>query len=213
MKLIHACLRSCEACASQLVYQERYLKPGFTTVVVLWSSCRPVLVSVRMVKAVFSPQCWYCEACPRLFEFQDGPKKHFSPLWESSEAHTGQFEYQKGLRKHFSPLWRELECRFYYCGGHVKVLPDCLSVRGDLESIFHHCWCLVKLVHISFCVRKDPECMFYDCKSFVKLVKASLRVRKDIESCFYHCGCESCSCQFECQKLFRDLCSPLWRSC
>ena len=31
---------------------------------------------------------------------------------------------------------RDLESRFYYCGGHVKVVHACLSGMGNFKAVF-----------------------------------------------------------------------------
>ena len=92
------------------------VESSFTTVFMLWS-CWRLFELQDGPKKHFSPLLRSCEACAHLFEGRDRSWKQFSPLWKSCEACTGQFEYQGGFRKHFSPSWSSYEAlaRIFLC--------------------------------------------------------------------------------------------------
>ena len=143
--------RSCEACVHQVEYPER----SWNQVLPLLWSCEACAGQfgcqekqfLRCWKQ-FSPQSWYCEACSCLFELQDG--QALVHMFLCQEVPWGTlFEFQDGPTKHFSPLLRYLcipVCESLY------TLKSVFTIVEVLWSSYRPIWLSERIQNTFFTV-------------------------------------------------------------
>ena len=164
MKLMHVCL-----CVRSNI------KNSFQH----WRSCdvlQAICVSGRMQKAVFMT-VEVLQSLFTQFEYQEGSKAQFPPLWRSCEDVARHFQCNKRPRKQFLPLWRLGKAR----ACHFR----CWERHRKQSSQLLRSW---KLMHACLCVQGHIKSSFHNCIGPVNLSLASLGVRINVESIFHHRG-------------------------